>query len=411
MASDPVSAKESSTSGIELLRSVIEELAPIARLPTSSGERFAAHLICRRLEALGCRAVVEEVPAYGSYAWPIGLLNAGAVASGLVGGRGCPAVGAIGGGLAALGIADDITGRWLISRRLFMRRRVAYNVVADIGDPAASCVLCVLAHHDAAPSGWIFHPGIEEWLIEHHPDFVDRVTSNPPLWWLVISGPVLVSLGAAIRNRWLLGTGLTIASGSLAGMADIGHRPAVPGANDNLSGVAAMVALATALQAHPLFGLRVILVSAGAEEALQEGIRGFARRHFSELPKQSTYFVNLDTIGSGRLVLLEGEGPVRMHPYDARFKNLIAGCAAAAGIPLVRGLRSRYSTDGVVPRKHGYPTATLVSVDDHKRIPNYHRYTDVPDNVNYGSVLQAARLIEIVARTLARSPSAALAAF
>ena len=411
MASDPVSARESSTSDIELLRSVIEELAPIARLPTSSGERFAAHLIRRRLQDLGCRAAVEEVPAYGSYAWPIGLLNAGAVASGLAGGRGYRAVGAIGGGLAALGIVDDITGRWLVGRKLFMRRRTAYNVVADVGDPEAHCVLCVLAHHDAAPSGWVFHPGIEEWLIEHHPDLIDRMTSNPPLWWLVISGPVLVSLGAAIRNRWLLGTGLTIALGSLAAMADIGRRPAVPGANDNLSGVAALVAVATALREHPLPGLRVILVSAGAEEALQEGIRAFARRHFPGLPNQSTYFVNLDTIGSGRLVLLEGEGPVRMHYYDAPFKNLVAGCAAAAGIPLVRGLRSRNSTDGVVPSKHGYPTATLVSVDDHKRIPNYHRYTDIPENVNYGSVLPAARLVEMVARTLARSARGAPAAF
>src|SRR5205823_14479902 len=48
--------------------------------------------------------------------------------------------------------------------------------------------------------------------------------------------------------------------------------------------------------------------SAGAEEALQEGIRGFARTHFAALPRRETWFLNVDTVGSGRLVLLEGKG-------------------------------------------------------------------------------------------------------
>src|SRR6266508_1039493 len=108
-------------------------------------------------------------------------------------------------------------------------------------------------------------------------------------------------------------------------MVDIGRRPAVPGANDNLSGVAALAALARALRDRPLEGLRVLLVSAGAEEALQEGIRGFARAHFPRLPRGSTWFVNLDTIGSGRLVLLEPKlsserrrGAARVAPQRAR---------------------------------------------------------------------------------------------
>jgi Zn-dependent M28 family amino/carboxypeptidase len=170
---------------------------------------------------------------------------------------------------------------------------------------------------------------------------------------------------------------------------------------DNLSGVAVALAAASALNRAPLPGLRVLFVSAGAEEALQQGIRGFARAHFSRLDPGHTWFLTLDTVGSGNLVMLEGEGTVRMHDYDTPFKDLVAGCARQAGIPLIRGLRSRNSTDGCVPMRYGFPTVTLVSVNDQKLLPNYHQYSDTPENVDYRSVRAAAQLTETVARRLA----------
>ena len=54
------------------LAEIIESLAPIPRLPTSDGEREAAELIRNRFEAAGCASRIEEVPAYPSYARPIG---------------------------------------------------------------------------------------------------------------------------------------------------------------------------------------------------------------------------------------------------------------------------------------------------------------------------------------------------
>jgi hypothetical protein len=397
---------------MELLRSVIDELAPIPRLPTSDGEREAAHRIRERLAGYGCRVTVEAVPAYRSYAWPIGVLSALGAASAVASLRGHRVLGAAGAIAATAGIVDDITGTGMVCRRLTMRPRRAYNVVAETGDRAASRTLVVLAHHDAAPSGYVFDQTAQEWLATNRPDIIEAMTSNPPLWWPVIAGPALVGLGSLTGSRLLRWIGLVGTLGSLAAMVDIGHRPAVPGANDNLSGVAALVALAESLQRQPLSGLRVLLVSAGAEEALQEGIRGFAAQHFASspgrqsgnggrLPVASTSFLNLDTVGSGRLVLLEGEGTVRMHAYDPEFKDLVARCADQEGITVLRGLSSRNSTDGSVPRRHGYPTATVVSVDARKLLPHYHLNTDQPEHVDYDCVANAARLAEAVARTLA----------
>jgi hypothetical protein len=386
---------------MDLLREVVEQLAPIPRLPTSAGEREAARLIRERLIGHGCRAEVQEAPAYRSYAWPIGVLSALGAASAMVSLRGHRILGALGGAVAAAGIVDDITGNAMACRRTAMRPGTAFNVVAETGDPAASRTLVVLAHHDAAPSGYVFDQSLMQWIAAQWPDIVEALNSNPPLWWPVIAGPALVALGSASGRRRLTWLGLVGSLGSLAAMVDIARRPAVPGANDNLSGVAAMVALAANLAANPVRGLRVLLVSAGAEEALQEGIRAFARTHFHRLPPESTWFLNLDTVGSGRLVLLEGEGPVRMHDYDADFKDLVARCAAEHDVTLLRGLRSRNSTDGAVPRSHGYPTATIVSVDDRKMIPHYHLDSDLPEHVDYGCVAQAATVAEAVTRALA----------
>jgi acetylornithine deacetylase/succinyl-diaminopimelate desuccinylase-like protein len=336
------------------LRLLVERLAAIPRLPTSDGERAAARLVAARLRELGCEATVEQVPATASYAWPVGLLSAGAAAA--VAGRRRRALGAIGGVLAAAAIADDISGgaRWF--RRAAVPRRTAWNVVGRIGDPRAARTLVLLAHHDAAPSGAVFDQRPARWVAGRFPAVVAAARSSLPMWWPVVAAPLLAAAGSALGSRRLRLAGLAGALAACAAMADIGRRPAVPGANDNASGVAALVAAAAALGRRPPPGLRVLLLSAGAEEALQEGIRGFAARHFPRLPVDATWFLNLDTVGSGRLVLLEGEGPLRLRDYRPGLKELVAGCADAEGVPLLRGLRSHNSTDGQTPDRGGYPS-------------------------------------------------------
>jgi Zn-dependent M28 family amino/carboxypeptidase len=138
---------------------------------------------------------------------------------------------------------------------------------------------------------------------------------------------------------------------------------------------------------------------------IQGGIYGFARRHFPALDRDRTWFLNLETVGSPRLAMLEGEGPVMMEDYhDRGFRDLVAGAAQAAGIPILRGLRARNSTDAVIPSRAGYPTATLASVNRHKALSNYHLMSDTAENVDFGTVHQALIVTEAVARELAANP-------
>jgi hypothetical protein len=388
-----------------MIRAVIRELAPLQRLPASAGEARAADLIRSRLSALGWDCAVEPAPAYRSYAWPIGLLSLAAILSAGAGRRGHPRIAALGALLAAAGIVDDISLGPMVARRLTMRRRRTQNVVGRQAGSGAGCTLCVIAHHDAAPSGVVFAQPVERWLARRYPQVIERMSGNPPMWWLVLAGPGLVSLGGLLSSRRLMGAGAFLGAGSLLAMLDIGHRPAVPGANDNLSGVAVLVAIAEHLGSELPGRLRVVLASLGAEEALQQGAREFIRRHLSEFPRDLTYFLIVDTVGFGRLVLLEAEGPVRLRRYDESFKNLVEECARSEGIDIIRGLHARSSTDGTVPERRGYPTVAVVSVDEHGLMPHYHRYTDTPENVDYGCVERATRLVLAVARRLAECPA------
>lgn len=131
-----------------------------------------------------------------------------------------------------------------------------------------------------------------------------------------------------------------------------------------------------------------------------EGMRAFARRHFSSLPRESTYMVCVDTVGSPHLLLLEGEGMLTMNEYPKDFLGLIKACARDLGIYIYPNLRFRNATDGLIPLRRRYRAAMIGSVDKYKTPTNYHWPTDVPERVDYGSVADAARLCQEVARRL-----------
>jgi Peptidase family M28 len=389
------------------LREVVTKLAPLARRAGSADEREAADWLCARLSVAGASARVEEVQFRDGYARqlvPLGAAGTVAGAVALAGRARAPA--AVVAALAATAIADDAANGLRAWRRLVTRPRTTTNVVAEAGDPAAERTLVLLAHHDAAPTGRVFDQSFQRALARRFPALVQRVNASLPLWWPIIAAPALVAVGAASGRRGLLAAGTVASAGTTAIGVDIARSEVVPGANDNLSGVAVLVALAERLRAEPVEGLRVVLASCGAEEVLQGGIYPFVERHLRPLDPLRTWVFNLDTVGSPRLVLLEGEGVLAIEDYtDPAFRDLVAATAEEAGIQLVRGQRARSSTDSVIPSRAGYPTATLISFEpETKLLSNYHLPSDTPENLDYGTVTEALELTEALARRLARAP-------
>jgi Zn-dependent M28 family amino/carboxypeptidase len=233
---------------------------------------------------------------------------------------------------------------------------------------------------------------------------MDRIDRWPPLMGLVIGGPLAVALSGLTGGRRTAFLGTAVAAGTAVVMADMIRQPVVPGANDNVSGVAVLLEVARRLRDAPPEGLRVLLVSAGAEEANQEGMLAFGRRRFASLPPDRTSFLCLDTVGSPELVLIEGEGFLRMFEYPSEQKELVAAAARDAGVAVKRGVRLTFATDGLIPLREGYQVASVGSVTEYLVPANYHWPTDTADNVDYRSVTAA---VDLVMATIARSAPAA----
>jgi acetylornithine deacetylase/succinyl-diaminopimelate desuccinylase-like protein len=272
------------------LRERLEELEKIDRPSASEGERRAAEWIVARFAELGAEARIEAEPAHGTYWWPLGLGAALGLLAAFLGRRGRRLLGALAGAIGAAGIADDFPPGQRRLRRV-LPRRTAYNVVCEAGDLTAEKTIVLIAHHDSAHSGLVFHPQLPH--VADRLGLIERSDTSPMLMAPVVGGPLLAGLGALSGSRLLRRLGGLLSLGSAALMAEIGARPVVPGANDNGTGVIALLALARRLQEEPVQGVRVILLSAGAEESFSEGIKAFGERHFPELPRESTFFLCL----------------------------------------------------------------------------------------------------------------------
>jgi acetylornithine deacetylase/succinyl-diaminopimelate desuccinylase-like protein len=387
----------------DLIERTVRELASFERPSASDGERRAADWIAGELRSAGCRDVrVEEERAHGGYWWPLGLLNAAALLATALGRRAAALVGAF----AAAAVYDDVSGGKLWFRRRTLPHRATWNVVAELGDPGAPRTIVFVAHHDAAHSGLVFHPALPRVAMERMPKLHERADQSIPIIFGVFLGPLLLALWGLTGRRLLRGLGTIFAGGAVATMADIGRSEVVPGANDNLSAVAVVVALAHSLAANPPPGVRMMLVSTGSEESFMEGMQGFGRRHFGSLPRATTEFVCIECVGSPQLCVVEAEGMLRMRPYTEGPRDALARAGEAAGVDLRRGLRTVAATDALIALRAGYPTCTLGGVDETKFPSNYHWPSDTPENLSWESVEGAARVCEAYVRQMDGRPIA-----
>jgi len=384
------------------LRERLEQLEQIERPSASDGERRAAEWLVERFAEEGAPARIEAEDAHGSFWWPLGLGAALGVLGAAAALKGRRLIGALLGTVGAAGIADDFPPNQRRLRRL-LPRRTTYNVVCELGDPAAAQTLVFIAHHDAPHSGLVFHPGTAQ--VADRLGLIERNDTSPPLMLPVVGGPLLAALGALTGKRVLAKIGLLLGIGTAAAMTDIGVRKSVPGANDNGASVVALLALARRYAAEPPQGVRLILLSTGSEESFSEGMKAFGERHFPELSKESTFFLCLEALGSDHLLVLRGEGFLKMHEYPPRALAFIDRLAAEEGVWLYPNLRIRNGTDGLEALAAGYETAVLCSCNDLKQASNYHWPTDVAANINFGTLERAIDLCSAaISRLATRHP-------
>jgi hypothetical protein len=370
------------------VRHALSRLAAIERASGSPGARAAAQLLARELQLRGANVSLEPEQVHGTYWLPIGLACGLAAASAM----GRRAVAVAGGALASAVVIDELE----IGRRPLRRllgRRSALNLLGELTPThAPTHTLVIHAHHDAANTGLVFHPAIAKLAARVGGRLFERIGGTPAPMWGAAAGPILVALGAGLGRRRIRGLGAGLSGAYATAMWDIAQRRPVPGANDNLSGVAGLLMVADALQRRPCRHVRVLLLSTGSEESFLEGMEAFAARHFDDLATDSTTFLCLESVGSPELMLLSGEGLLRLRRYPEEPRRTLERLAKRQGLVLHKPFRYRLATDGQLPLRAGYPTAVISSIDFYKAPSNYHWPSDCPDNLCLATVADAASL-------------------
>jgi hypothetical protein len=360
----------------------IQQLAAIERPSASSGERHAAEWIVDQLGDNAAPARIEAEAAHGTHL-PFVLPSALALLAGVLRSR---SVAALMAALATAAIVDELEGHRRLVRRILARRQT-YNVVAEVGNSGGSRTLVFVSHHDAARP-WAAAFGA---IVSAPPP---RLLGGRPL---PIAGtlayaPLTVLFGVAGGVRALRRAGIALCAFIVVLFADIARRAPVPGANDNASGVAALLGVACDLADRRPASLRVVLLSAGSEETMLEGMEAFLRRHRGELDPARTMVVCVDQIGWGRLLLRESEGVLRRYRTSSEDVDLLLHAARASAVRVELAPPFVSPSDGLAARWAGLPTIFLSSAAADGGYPHYHRPDDVPENVDIETVVAARRL-------------------
>lgn len=348
------------------VRADVAALAAIERGAGSAGERRSAEWVAARLAEAGAADVRLRPFRYQrTYAWA----HAAHFALGLLGG----AVSAA----AALSYELEFSGRSQWIRRLLPKAE-ATNVLARVpavGERRRTLVL--IAHHDAARTGLMWDPRLV------------RLSRGGSFATLPAAA---FALAVPRRTRRL---GRALLAGLIALQLDLARGAVVPGASDNATGVAAVLALVERWAREPLPGCEVIAVFPGCEEAGMGGTAAWLRQEGAALDPATTLVLGLDTLGAGEPVVAASEGPLVPVRYRERDLAWADAGAAAAGLPAPTRARIGGWTDPALTLFAGLPTISLLSMRD-GLFTNYHLPTDTPDRVDWDSV---GRCLEIGAAT------------
>jgi acetylornithine deacetylase/succinyl-diaminopimelate desuccinylase-like protein len=374
----------------EHLRPDVEALAAMDRASAAADAPQPAWLE-RRLRDSGAHDIHTESFRYQSnWAWRHGAHAAAGVAAAAAGGpAGAALAAAVAGSyeLEASGRAQWTSG--------LLPSGEGTNVVARVpaGGPAER-TLVIAAHHDAARTGLLWRSPLTRLAYRGA-----RERGGPrPMAASVHAALAVVALGCLGGVRAVRAGGAAVL-GALALLGiEVARNRAVPGANDNATGVAALLALVAALARDPLERTDVIAVFTDCEETGMGGMGAWLRAHRAELDPATTLVLGLDTLGAGEPAVVTKESPLLAVYRDENLQWADRGALRAAVAPPARTSLT-LPTDPIVARHAGLRAISIVSIDERGTLgPGYHLPSDTPDQVDWASVEQCTRLAGGIAR-------------
>jgi hypothetical protein len=364
------------------VRADVEALAAMVRDSAGPGERAAADWGADRLRDLGADDVrIESYRSQDTFAYAQGLHFAAGALAALAGSR-------LLGAATLASFELEYSGRlqWL---RPLLPSGEGANAVGRLparGERTRTLVL--VAHHDAAKTGLMWDP-----RFLHTGDSAAARSGRRASLALL---PELAMLASLAGGRRVRRAAAAVLAAGVALVADQARSETVPGANDNASGVAGVLAAAELLALDRPRGLEVLILLCGSEESGMGGMDAWMRTEGNALDSATTLVVGLDTVGSGEPIVAEAEGGLWRVRYREQDVALAERAAGAAGVGLRRWRLGAW-TDPVLARLGGLPALSLLSVRE-GGFPNYHLPADTPEHVDYVCVEACVRTVLAIAR-------------
>lgn len=283
-----------------------------------------------------------------------------------------------------------------------MPRFASQNVVTGPQRQAAHTVF-VTAHYDTQRGSFLFHPR-----------FVDRL----PAFFNACYACVFVAIaGVAMKAAHVTAAGYVLRAALILCAcacatylaAEISGRY-TPGANDNGTGVALALWLASEYaqrpdQFPPECDLRFLFT--GSEEAGCRGMKAFLKSHGGNLDRRGVRFVNLDNLGTGMLTYLSGEGMLFYRRAGATLLAIARAMrdevnAGGSGRKVQEQTNLLLPTDALPLSALGFEAISFLGKDEFGRMGNYHWHTDTFDQVDAGFLrFQQEFFKEFVRRAMA----------
>jgi hypothetical protein len=168
--------------------------------------------------------------------------------------------------------------------------------------------------------------------------------------------------------------------------------PYSPGAYDNGSGVACMLAIAEHLTQSPRQHTDVWFVATGCEETGAGGMLALVNEKAD--PWRKALWLNLDQTGIGGLYLRLKEGMLKRYPIKSQVLQLARRAAELSGID-VRERVSQAFSDSTIAHQEGLLALSIGAspIEPGLTTPR-HQLNDLPDQVDRGTMKNTIRFVD-----------------
>lgn len=272
--------------------------------------------------------------------------------------------------------AHNVIGRWMAIRRKEPTRKVI-----------------LIAHYDTASISFLYN-------VKQQANF--RLSLIISLGLMLLAGLIafLEAFNVGLPYVTYLRYGLMVYFLFQGIFSTLGYwrKGYSNGASDNATGVVAALATAARLRQADLFNTDIEVVLTSAEEVGMIGAYHYVEAHKREWKRDQTLVINFDTLGAGKLTVVEQTGTIDV----IRYKN--EPTRLARQLVETEAFRHRAQVgqwhtadfDSVWFVRNRIPVLALCALDENGRMPRIHQPDDTLEQIDRRPMETAVELAEAV---------------